>query len=159
MERHLLPAFLLVLVLRATTVCGNEHTETVSCPENQKAYKGSCYEFVTLQRTFVHAQAGCERSGGHLAFIHDEETQQFLQKHLQPGTNWWLGLASASFSLSLPSSPGEMVFIMLARSSPKLFVVLPAPFSCFLMVFIEHLGLLSYYHPVLFHHVTQTHKM
>ncbi|KAM9460538.1 polycystin-1-like protein 2 [Clarias gariepinus] len=76
----------------------------VSCPENQKAFNGSCYEFVTLQMSFVHGQASCENSGGHLAFIHNEETQQFLQKHLQPKNNWWIGLASTSFSLSSKES-------------------------------------------------------
>lgn len=113
MEKHLLPALLLVSVLSVTTVCGTENTKTVSCPKNQKAHNGSCYEFVTLQRSFVHAQASCERSGGHLAFIHDEETQRFLQKHLQPGNNWWLGLASASSRPSSPSSQGETLLIML----------------------------------------------
>lgn len=118
MDRRPLPALLLVLVFSVTTICDEVYTETVSCPENQEAYNGSCYEFVTLQWSFIHAQAGCEHSGGHLAFIHNNETQQFLQKHLQPDSNWWLGLASASFNLSSPSSKGEMG---LHRSSPKLF--------------------------------------
>lgn len=100
MERHRLSALLLVFVVSITTVCGDEYTEMLSCPENQKAYNGSCYEFMTLQMSFVNAQARCEHSGGHLTFIHNEETQQFLQKHLQPEKNWWIGLASTSFSLS-----------------------------------------------------------
>lgn len=128
MERHPLSALLLVLVLSITAVFDINYTETVSCPDKQKAYNGSCYEFVTLQQSFFNAQAKCERSHGHLAFIRNEETQKFLLKHLQPKNNWWLGLASESFNLSSPSSKGEMVFIMLDRSSPKLFIVPSAPF-------------------------------
>lgn len=116
METHLLPALLLVLVV---SVCGKGYT----CPKNQKAYNGSCYEFVTLQRSFVYAQAGCERSGGHLAFIRNNKTQQFLQKHLQPGNNWWFGLASPSYGPRSRSSQGEMVFIIVDRDSSKLFIV------------------------------------
>lgn len=115
MERHSLSALLLVLLHGVTTVCGEEYTEAVYCPENQKAYHGSCYEFVTLQQSFINAQATCESGGGHLAFIHDKETQQFLQKHLQAGNNWWLGLAYAS--LSSVSFQGKMMFIMIERHS------------------------------------------
>lgn len=144
METHPLSALLLVLVLSIPTVCGKESTVTVSCPENQKAYNGSCYEFVTLQRSFFNAQAECERNHGHLAFIHNEETQQFLQKHLQPEHNWWLGLASESFSLSSPSSEGEMVFIMLGRSSPTRHFCADTE--------TKHAALLS-------HHATEIHNM
>uniref|UniRef100_A0A8C5H9L6 Polycystic kidney disease protein 1-like 2 n=1 Tax=Gouania willdenowi TaxID=441366 RepID=A0A8C5H9L6_GOUWI len=71
------------------------------CPENQKAFDDSCYQFVGLQRSFLNAQAWCERGGGHLAFILNEETQQFLQKHLEVGKDWWLGLAPAAPNLTL----------------------------------------------------------
>ncbi|TTK78900.1 Polycystic kidney disease protein 1-like 2 [Bagarius yarrelli] len=101
MERLCLSALLLVFILNVTTVCGNDFTENLFCPQNLKAFKGSCYEFVTEQRSFLNAQAGCERSGGHLAFIDSKETQQFLQNHLNQEQNWWIGLAPASFSGSL----------------------------------------------------------
>ncbi|XP_064194078.1 polycystin-1-like protein 2 [Anguilla rostrata] len=77
-----------------------------SCPERQEAFDGSCYEFVRLKRTFLSAQSWCERGGGHLPFVLNDETQQFLQKHLDPGLDWWLGLAPASQNLTLdPAAP------------------------------------------------------
>ncbi|XP_035388719.1 polycystic kidney disease protein 1-like 2 [Electrophorus electricus] len=91
---------LLGLILSATAVCGEEDPDSLYCPERQQAFDGSCYEFVQLQRTFLSAQGWCERGGGRLAFVQNDETQQFLQRHLQPEHNWWLGLV-ASFNVSL----------------------------------------------------------
>ncbi|KAJ8340113.1 hypothetical protein SKAU_G00347460 [Synaphobranchus kaupii] len=77
-----------------------------SCGELQEAFDGSCYEFVRLQRSFWGAQGWCERGGGHLPFVLNDEAQQFLQKHLDPGRDWWLGLAPASQNLTLdPTAP------------------------------------------------------
>lgn len=77
-----------------------------SCPEYQEAFDRSCYEFVRLPRTFFGAQGWCERGGGHLAFVLNDETQQFLQRHLDPGRDWWLGLAPATQNLTLdPTAP------------------------------------------------------
>ena len=84
-----------------------EETEALSCPEHQQGFDRSCYEFVGLRRSFFSAQGWCERGGGHLAFIQNEETQQFLQKHLESETDWWLGLAPASAKLTLDSSAAE----------------------------------------------------
>lgn len=121
MERHLLSALLLVLFLSVTAVCGDEYTENVSCSNNQTAFNGSCYEFVNLTLSFVKAQARCERGGGHLVFIRSEETQQFLQKHLNSTEhNWWIGLVSTSYNSSSNVSTGKMVIIMLDRRNPKL---------------------------------------
>ncbi|XP_044072039.1 polycystic kidney disease protein 1-like 2 [Siniperca chuatsi] len=69
---------------------------TVSCPEHQKAFRGSCYEFVGLHRTSFSAQAWCEQRGGHLAFIPDEETQHFLQRHLDSKKDVWLGVGPSA---------------------------------------------------------------
>uniref|UniRef100_A0A6Q2XFJ3 Polycystic kidney disease 1 like 2a n=1 Tax=Esox lucius TaxID=8010 RepID=A0A6Q2XFJ3_ESOLU len=86
-------------------ICSSEDEIVVlSCPEYQEGFDGSCYEFVVIQRTFLSAQSWCERGGGHLAFILNDETQQFLQKHLQPEKDWWLGLAPASVNLTLDSA-------------------------------------------------------
>ncbi|XP_067904985.1 polycystin-1-like protein 2 [Heterodontus francisci] len=63
------------------------------CLEQQLSFQGSCYEIVQLQRSFQGAQGWCERGGGHLAFILNEETQQFIQKHLAADKDWWIGLA------------------------------------------------------------------
>lgn len=73
----------------------------LSCPEHQQAFESSCYEFVAQQRSFLSAQAWCERDGGHLAFIQSDESQQFLQKNLQPEQDWWIGLVSTSNNLTL----------------------------------------------------------
>lgn len=101
---------LLVLLLSGT--CFAEDTETLPCPEYQEGFDGSCYEFVSLQRSFLSAEGWCERGGGHLAFILNDETQQFLQKHLEPEKDWWLGLAPAAPNLTLDSvaTKGEKWF-------------------------------------------------
>uniref|UniRef100_A0A3Q4GX60 Polycystic kidney disease 1 like 2a n=1 Tax=Neolamprologus brichardi TaxID=32507 RepID=A0A3Q4GX60_NEOBR len=80
-----------------------------SCPEYQEGFDGSCYEFVDLQRSFQDAEEWCERGGGHLAFILNDETQQFLQKHLKPDRNWWLGVAPAAPNLTLDSAATEVL--------------------------------------------------
>ncbi|XP_045888956.1 polycystic kidney disease protein 1-like 2 isoform X2 [Micropterus dolomieu] len=86
------------------TCCAEEDTEALPCPEYQEGFDGSCYEFVGLQRSFLSAQGWCEQGGGHLAFILNDEIQQFLQKHLEPGRDWWIGLAPAAPNLTLDSA-------------------------------------------------------
>uniref|UniRef100_A0A8C5BSP8 Polycystic kidney disease 1 like 2b n=1 Tax=Gadus morhua TaxID=8049 RepID=A0A8C5BSP8_GADMO len=83
----------------------------ISCPDSQEAFDGSCYELVALQRPFLNAESWCERGGGHLAFILNDETQQFLQKHLDPGKDWWLGLAPAAPNLTLDSTAGSLSWL------------------------------------------------
>lgn len=107
MDTHLLSTLLLLVILTVSAVDSEEDTETLFCLEHQKAFEGSCYEFVTLQRSFVEAQTWCERGGGHLAFIRNDEMQQFLQRYLQSEQDWWLGLAPASFNLSVGSTATE----------------------------------------------------
>uniref|UniRef100_A0A3B5LUV7 Polycystic kidney disease 1 like 2a n=1 Tax=Xiphophorus couchianus TaxID=32473 RepID=A0A3B5LUV7_9TELE len=79
----------------------------ISCSKHQTAFDGACYEFVGLQFSFLRAEGWCERGGGHLVFILNDETQQFLQTHLEPDKDWWLGLAPASPNLTLDVSPTE----------------------------------------------------
>lgn len=100
-------ALIFLMVLFINLACCFEDTETLSCPEEQEVFEGSCYEFVALQRSFLDAQGWCEQSGGHLAFILTDETQQFLQKHLAPDKDWWLGLAPAAPNLTLDATPAE----------------------------------------------------
>ncbi|KAM9346888.1 polycystin-1-like protein 2 [Symphorus nematophorus] len=96
---------LLILTTLSCLFCAEDETKvTVSCPDHQKAFRDSCYEFVDLQYTFFSAQTWCEQRGGHLAFIPDEETQHFLQRHLDPKTDIWLGAASSA-STNLRYSP------------------------------------------------------
>ncbi len=99
---------LLILMTLICLSCAEEKTKaTVNCPGRQKAFGGSCYEFVGLHQTFFSAQAWCEQRGGHLAFITDEETQNFLQRHLDPQEDMWLGAAtSASTNLQYSLAVG-----------------------------------------------------
>lgn len=88
---------LLILMALSCLSCAEDRMkDTVSCPEHQWPFGSSCYEFVNLQHTFFSAQAWCERCGGHLAFIPDEETHHFLQGHLDPKKDMWFGAASSA---------------------------------------------------------------
>ncbi|XP_075966222.1 polycystin-1-like protein 2 [Anarhichas minor] len=102
MESTMFPT--LTLMVLFLTCSAQEDAEALSCPEYQEGFDGSCYEFVGIQRSFLSAQRWCERGGGHLAFILNDETQQFLQKHLDPEKDWWLGLAPAAPNLTLDSA-------------------------------------------------------
>lgn len=103
------PALIFLVVFFINVARCVEDAEAPPCPEQQEAFEGSCYEFVALRRSFADAQGWCEQGGGHLAFILTDETQQFLQRHLAPDKDWWLGLAPAAPNLTLDvaSTEGE----------------------------------------------------
>ncbi|XP_063356334.1 polycystin-1-like protein 2 [Pelmatolapia mariae] len=42
------------------------------------------------------AQAWCEGNGGHLAFIPDEDTQYFLERHMDTKEDFWFGVAPSA---------------------------------------------------------------
>lgn len=110
MDNQTLYILFLIVSFHVISIWSDDE-EFLSCPEHQQAFESSCYEFVALQRSFLSAQAWCERGGGHLSFIQNDETQQFLQKHLQPKQDWWIGLAPASTNLTLDSAATEGMFI------------------------------------------------
>ncbi|XP_077451223.1 polycystin-1-like protein 2 [Stigmatopora argus] len=94
--------------MRSPKTESHQEPDALSCPEYQEAFDGSCYEFAGLQRPFLGAQKWCERGGGHVAFILNDETQQFLQRHLDPKKDWWLGLAPAAPNLTLDTAATEV---------------------------------------------------
>ena len=107
MDSTAIPTLPLLILILSRSSFAEPDTETLSCPEHQEGLDGSCYEFVGLQQSFLSAQGWCERGGGHLAFILNDEAQQFLQKHLEPGKDWWLGLAPAAPNLTLEAVANE----------------------------------------------------
>ncbi|XP_029354326.1 polycystic kidney disease protein 1-like 2 [Echeneis naucrates] len=107
MGRAAFPTFTLMLLFLSWPCNAEDDAENAPCPDYQVGFDGSCYEFVGQQQSFLSAEGWCERGGGHLAFILNDETQQFLQKHLQPGKDWWLGLAPAALNLTLESAATE----------------------------------------------------
>lgn len=126
--------FILLVVLSVLSRADDPSKVGVTCPARQVSHGGSCYEVVGLRHTFPGAQAWCERHGGHLAFIPDEEKQLFLQRHIDPNQDFWFGAASSAtkapqespgkgerFKLSFISSPGNVDFLLKCMCASRCF--------------------------------------
>lgn len=102
---------LILLTLGCHSLAENE--TNVTCPEHQRAFGSSCFEFVGIRRSFFSAQAWCEGNGGHLAFIPDEDTQYFLERHMDTKEDFWFGVA--------PSAEGKKshLFLLLVDISQQ----------------------------------------
>ncbi|XP_040185090.1 polycystic kidney disease protein 1-like 2 [Rana temporaria] len=82
--------------------------DSTPCSKYQISYNSSCYEFARLERTFHSAQSWCERGGGHLVFIRDQGTQDFLGQHLSEDANWWMGIV---YNLQPKSDSGTLTWL------------------------------------------------
>ncbi|XP_075325387.1 polycystin-1-like protein 2 [Odontesthes bonariensis] len=116
MDRITLTKLTLMVLSFSLSCHAEEDVEALYCPEHQKGFDDACYEFVGLQLSFLRAQAWCERGGGHLAFILNDEIQQFLQTYLEPEKDWWLGLAPAAPNLTLDVAATEATLAWLDGS-------------------------------------------
>ncbi|KAF1405195.1 Polycystic kidney disease protein 1-like 2, partial [Spheniscus humboldti] len=119
-----------VLISLAVCLAVEEATvdEGIPCSKYQLAFNHSCYEFVRLQHTFTSAQSWCERGGGHLVFIENEETQEFLQKHIAEDQEWWIGMISNS--LLNETTDGPMTWLDTSHISySNWYKDQPSPFS------------------------------
>lgn len=88
---------LVLLTLSFHSSATSDMKVTASSPEEERTFRGSRFELVTQKLPFHGAQNWCEEKGGSPALIPDEDTQLFLEWHMDPEKDLWIGLAP-SFS-------------------------------------------------------------
>ncbi|XP_049601016.1 secretory phospholipase A2 receptor-like isoform X1 [Syngnathus scovelli] len=73
---------------------GYHRVETSFCDPGDFLYKGSCYHFGEMERTWEDAKKFCREGKGHLASVHSLEEGQFLAGHMpyKGGLQSWVGL-------------------------------------------------------------------
>lgn len=110
------PSLLLVTLL-VLSPCPGTSSDPVQCLQNQSRFRESCFQFWDVPLSFAAAEGWCQRKGGHLVFIPDPPTQDFLQDLLDPERDSWIGLGRASedpgilSQTSVDPFPKQLLFI------------------------------------------------
>ncbi|XP_048240434.1 zinc metalloproteinase-disintegrin-like NaMP isoform X2 [Haliotis rufescens] len=80
-----------------TTSTSHYQAGCLSCPDDWVAHDGSCYSFVTSQKTWSEAMTSCQASGANLVSIETSAENEFLKKFLlrfstcSSGWSSWVG--------------------------------------------------------------------
>lgn len=87
-------------------------------PEEERTFRGSRFELVALKLPFPGAQNWCEENGGSLALILDEDTQLFLERHMDSEKDMWIGLAP-SYSTDFWNADSKNCMIRVFKEKVK----------------------------------------
>ncbi|KAI4899075.1 hypothetical protein NFI96_031218 [Prochilodus magdalenae] len=68
----------------------NETQDTEGCDHTWRKFHGHCYRYFTHRRTWEDAEKDCREHNGHLASIHTDEEQDFINSMSHENT--WIGL-------------------------------------------------------------------
>ncbi|XP_077983049.1 polycystin-1-like protein 2 [Glandiceps talaboti] len=83
--RFIIVALLAIIVYRPT-FAGRQ------CPIDFYGHDTSCFEYATNSASFRSATKYCSHSGGHLVFIKDQETSDFINERISDNDDRWIGL-------------------------------------------------------------------
>ncbi|XP_062839527.1 struthiocalcin-1 isoform X1 [Anolis carolinensis] len=84
------------------------------CPKNWLSYGSHCYGYFPQELSWPRAQAQCQRSGGHLASILDEDEHEAVATYLRQAQRWddedvWIGLSIPSRSRAWTWADGSQL--------------------------------------------------